>query len=97
MGHVEDVHSYPDPSCPSSQTKARVCGEYGGISYKIDEHVWGTGNYAYCEVNNADDFASLYDRFADEITLYKTNKGLSAILWLIHLGHRVSHTNPGIL
>ncbi len=81
VGHIKDSHSYPSPSCPSSTTRAVVNGEYGGIGYQIDGHMWSINGNPYANVNNATDFVNTYDRYATSLTSFKTNNGLSAAVY----------------
>ena len=80
VGDLLDIHSYPPPACPTSSTQALACGEYGGIAYGITNHNWGNG-FGYVTVSNATDYINMYDRFTTDLTLYKTNKGLSAAVY----------------
>ncbi|GFP74474.1 PA14 domain-containing protein [Clostridium fungisolvens] len=81
-GNIYDVHSYPPPACPNSSTQINVCGEYGGIGFKIPEHQWNEAlSASYIMVNNADDLTNLYDTYANNILSYKTNNGLSAAVY----------------
>jgi len=42
---MTDVHSYPDPMISIKQdSKAQVCGEFGGIGVFIPDHQWLTGS-----------------------------------------------------
>lgn len=79
-GDVFDIHSYPAPASPNSTTKAKVVGEYGGIGYKIEDHLWQDG-FGYVLVENDEEYHNLYNRFANQLTLYKTNNGLSAAVY----------------
>jgi hypothetical protein len=40
VGHLEDSHSYPNPSCPQNDTRAVVNGEFGGVGLGITNHTW---------------------------------------------------------
>lgn len=80
VGHILDYHSYPPPSCPKSTSQATACGEYGGIGYKIKGHLWNEG-FGYIMADNEEDYLSLYEQYADELTVFKTNQGLSAAVY----------------
>jgi len=79
-GDILDVHSYPAPGCPNSKTQALACGEYGGIGYKIPGHLWVDG-FGYVMANNEKEYLDLYKNFANTLTSFKTNSGLSAAVY----------------
>ena len=81
VGHVRDVHSYPQPSYPTSTTKALACGEYGGIGYQINGHIWSFNGNPYASVTNATDYINTYDAYTTDLTNFKTNNGLSAAVY----------------
>ncbi len=81
VGDVMDVHSYPPPAAPAhSTTQALACGEYGGIGYVVPNHIWAE-QPTYIFIKNEKELLDLYDRFADDLTVFKTNKGLSAAVY----------------
>ena len=48
IGDVNDTHTYPEPSVEKSDaTRARVTGEFGGISMRVPGHVWNAANFGY--------------------------------------------------
>ena len=85
VGDVLDSHSYPDPGNPISITQAPVDGEYGGIAWHVNGHLWnpalaGTGYLLASSVSN---IATLYDGYISEAINYKTaaNGGLNAAIY----------------
>jgi len=80
VGDLLDIHSYPEPACPSSTKQALACGEYGGIGYAIKNHTWSKG-WGYLMIQNQMEYDSLYNEFANDLVVYKTNKGLSAAVY----------------
>ncbi|MBA4167470.1 MAG: glycoside hydrolase family 2 [Chitinophagaceae bacterium] len=80
VGDVMDIHSYPAPAAPSSTAQALACGEYGGIGYIIPGHIWGS-QPTYIFINNEKEYLDLYDTYANDLIMYKTNKGLSAAVY----------------
>lgn len=48
-GDILDIHSYPNPDAPISGTRARVCGEFGGLQYERKEHLWSLPWDGYTE------------------------------------------------
>jgi len=79
VGHVLDIHSYPSPSCPTSSDQALACGEYGGIGYSINNHIWD--GFGYVMVYSAEELATMYDQFMNDLLQFKTNSGLSAAVY----------------
>lgn len=80
-GDVFDIHSYPPPAAPAlSTTQALACGEYGGIGYIIPDHIWAK-QPTYIFINNEKEYTDLYDEYANDLTIYKTSKGLSAAVY----------------
>jgi hypothetical protein len=80
VGDVLDVHSYPPPSVGNSKTQTLACGEYGGIGYIIPGHTWKIGP-TYVMIDNDEEYNNLYDSFSTDLTLFKTNQGLSAAVY----------------
>lgn len=81
-GEVRDIHNYPEPAAPSSTTQALACGEYGGIAYSIAKNDWDPTQYwGYTRVTSALGLASLYDKYANDVTQFKTNNGMSAAVY----------------
>lgn len=80
VGDFLDIHSYPPPAAPSGKTQILACGEYGGIGYIIPNHTWKTGP-TYIMMDNQKAYTDLYDEFANDLVIYKTNEGLSAAVY----------------
>ena len=80
VGDFMDIHSYPPPAAPVSSTQVLACGEYGGIGYIIPGHIWKSGP-TYIMIDNQKNYTNLYDEFANDLVIYKTNKGLSAAVY----------------
>lgn len=80
VGDVLDIHNYPAPACPSSTTQALACGEYGGIGLKVENHIWEKG-FGWVMVHSQNEYDSLYNKFANDLIVYKTNNGLSAAVY----------------
>ncbi|GAA4316406.1 glycoside hydrolase family 2 TIM barrel-domain containing protein [Mucilaginibacter gynuensis] len=79
-GDYLDIHSYPPPAVPASDKQILACGEYGGIGYIIPNHTWATGP-TYIMIDNEKKYTDLYDTYANDLVMYKTNKGLSAAVY----------------
>ena len=67
IGDIKDSHSYPNPSCPLDETRAGVCGEYGGITLKVQGHTWPGGDFQYTTVETGKDFTVLFNNLADKV------------------------------
>ena len=78
LGDIHDWHSYPPPACPSPQgVQALVCGEYGGIGYYQQGHIWSEGN-PYQTVNSYSQLLNTYTQYADMLIDLKCSRGLNA-------------------
>ena len=78
---LTDVHAYPDPMLPISQTgKAQVCGEFGGIGVFIPGHQWNTGSaWGYINEKPAA-FKAKYTIMNDHLKLFEA-EGLSGSIY----------------
>lgn len=67
IGQVADMHSYPRPGMLPNPTPNRisVCGEYGGITYVIKDHVWKNSDMVYVSVNNGEELKDLFNSYTD--------------------------------
>lgn len=67
IGQVADMHSYPRPGMFSNPTPGRisVCGEFGGITYVIKDHVWKNSDMVYVSVNNGEELKDLFSSYTD--------------------------------
>lgn len=80
-GDILDIHSYPPPAVPeNNHYQALACGEYGGIGFVIKDHTWKVGP-TYIMKDNVKDYTNLYDNFARDLEVFKTNNGLSAAVY----------------
>ncbi len=83
IGDINDVHTYPDPTSEKSDpTRALVCGEFGGISYRMPGHLWEANNFGYGEVMR--DGWHLTRRYQDvwkEAYALRENLGVSAVVY----------------
>jgi beta-galactosidase/beta-glucuronidase len=80
VGHIMDAHAYPAPVCPGSSSQALACGEYGGVGLKIPGHIWPDG-FGYVMAANEEELLKYYEDFIDQLTVFKTNQGLSAAVY----------------
>ena len=81
-GDILDNHPYPAPSAPSAtKAQATADGEYGGIKYAIDGHLWKGEGWGYASVESAAEYDSTLCSYFDKLAYYKTYKGLSAAVY----------------
>jgi beta-galactosidase/beta-glucuronidase len=85
IGHIIDLHNYPEPAMPDpavyGDKRAIVLGEFGGLGLPVDGHVWQQkNNWGYQSFKTPDDLFKRYSGFVDRLeTLIKT--GLSAAVY----------------
>jgi hypothetical protein len=79
-GDILDWHSYPNPSCPASATRAVVCGEFGGVGLPITNHTWAPG-WGYVAATNSADLEAKFLDFAYQLSTFVQDQGLSAAVY----------------
>jgi autotransporter-associated beta strand protein len=80
VGHLEDSHSYPNPSCPQNDTRAVVNGEFGGVGLGITNHTWASG-WGYVGATDPADLTARFAAFCDQLSGLIHNNGLSAAVY----------------
>lgn len=82
LGEVADMHSYPRPGMLPNPTPNRisVCGEYGGITYVIKDHVWKNSDMVYVSVNNGEELKDLFNSYTDLLKPLQSD-GLGAAVY----------------
>ena len=85
VGHISDLHNYPDPAMPRPDLfgakQALVLGEYGGLGLPVPGHVWQEkDNWGYQSFKNADDLFNRYASFT-EVLEKLIGDGLSAAVY----------------
>ena len=80
VGHLEDSHSYPNPSCPQNDTRAVVNGEFGGVGLGITNHTWASG-WGYVGATDPADLTARFASFCDQLSSLVHNNGLSAAVY----------------
>lgn len=82
-GDIQDVHHYPGPMMNAFERKMiNVIGEYGGIGYPVDGHLWKITetNWGYGEVmSSGDQVLDLYEEFADRLKVLKSTGVAAAV------------------
>lgn len=85
VGHIIDLHNYPDPAMPSpdlfGEKQALVLGEFGGLGLPVDNHVWQQkDNWGYQSFKTKEELTNRYQLLIDRIPgLIKA--GLSAAVY----------------
>ncbi len=85
VGHMIDLHSYPDPAMPRAdlfgKQQALVLGEYGGLGLPLNGHTWRQeDNWGYRTFKNADEMLKVYSGFCDRLKKL-IKEGLSAAVY----------------
>lgn len=77
------MHHYPGPMMNAFERKMiNVIGEYGGIGYPVDGHLWKITetNWGYGEVmSSGDQVLYLYEKFADRLKVLKSTGVAAAV------------------
>ena len=81
VGDIRDEHHYSNPCYLNSRRMASVLGEYGGIGYKIEGHLWGEFRNPYFNAENEEQYINAYSDFIDDLLAQKTLRGLSAMVY----------------
>lgn len=85
VGHIIDLHNYPDPAMPRPELfgnkQALVLGEFGGLGLPTEGHTWQTNkNWGYQSFKNTDELFKRYLGMIDKLQeLIK--HGLSAAVY----------------
>lgn len=85
VGHILDLHYYPDPAMPRpdifGKTRALVLGEFGGLGLPEDGHTWQEkDNWGYQSFKNQEELMARYQKLMDDL-LPLLDKGLSAAIY----------------
>lgn len=80
IGDITDAHSYPAPNGTDNTRNDRVnvCGEFGGITYMIDDHLWAGSQQVYTSVDNSEDYTDRFNQFTTALQSLQKSKGLWA-------------------
>jgi len=71
-GNMVDLHNYPHPAMPRPEifgkTEAVVLGEFGGLGWPVDGHVWqDKKNWGYQNFKNGEDMFKTYSTFTNRL------------------------------
>jgi beta-galactosidase/beta-glucuronidase len=69
VGDMIDMHSYPGPRIYMYDAeRANVLGEYGGIGFPMEGHLWQTDkNWGYVQFKSAKEVTDKYIEYAEEL------------------------------
>jgi len=78
-GDMLDLHNYPGPDMYLYDAqRATVLGEYGGIGWPMEGHLWSTDrNWGYVQFKNSKDVTDKYVEYAEQL-LKMVKAGFSA-------------------
>ncbi|MFT2009584.1 glycoside hydrolase family 2 protein [Pontibacter sp. 13R65] len=85
VGHIIDLHNYPDPAMPRAdlfgQKQILVLGEYGGLGLPVEGHTWQQkDNWGYQSFKSAEELFDRYKSFIDRLEQL-IPRGLSAAVY----------------
>jgi hypothetical protein len=85
IGHIVDLHNYPDPAMPRpdlfGEKQALVLGEFGGLGLPMEGHTWQTDkNWGYQSFKNQEELFKRYTTLTDRLEEL-INQGLSAAVY----------------
>ena len=70
VGDIFDSHNYPNPKMKftSGGLQIDVLGEYGGIGWPVEGHLWQTDkNWCYIEYKSGEDVLAQYASYAEDL------------------------------
>ena len=85
VGHIIDLHNYPEPLMPDAslfgKTRVLVLGEFGGLGLPVEDHTWQkTKNWGYQSFKNKEELFTRYSQLMDKLPDL-IEKGLSAAVY----------------
>lgn len=85
VGHILDIHNYPDPVMPRPElfgkNYALVLGEYGGLGLPLEGHTWQSkDNWGYQSFPDKQALLERYTTYIDNLDKL-VDKGLSAAVY----------------
>lgn len=68
-GDILDTHHYPHPKLTlMDSSRATVLGEYGGIGFVVNEHLWEPNrNWGYIRLNSIEEVTNQYEQYANTL------------------------------
>ena len=85
VGHIIDLHNYPDPAMPDPKLfgteRVIVLGEFGGLGLPLEGHTWQSkDNWGYQSFPNKEELLSKYTSFIERLEPL-IRQGLSAAVY----------------
>ena len=85
VGHILDLHNYPDPAMPSPDVFGKdqviALGEYGGLGLPLEGHTWQEkNNWGYQSFPSREELLAKYEDFISRFPAL-IRKGLSAAIY----------------
>ncbi len=85
IGHIADLHNYPEPLMPNptvfGEKQSLVLGEFGGLAWAIEGHSWlDKGNFGYQSFKNGKELTDRYAQFVSDVSIM-IPAGLSAAIY----------------
>ncbi|MEK6482077.1 sugar-binding domain-containing protein [Catalinimonas sp. 4WD22] len=85
VGHIMDLHNYPDPAMPDpelfGEDRILVLGEFGGLGLPVEDHTWQEkDNWGYQSFKNEKELADRYQKLMDDL-IPLISRGLSAAIY----------------
>ena len=83
VGDIFDSHNYPDPTMKftSGGLQIDVLGEYGGIGWPVEGHLWQTDkNWGYIEYRSGEEVLAQYAAYAEALKA-TVARGVSAAVY----------------
>jgi hypothetical protein len=85
VGHIIDLHNYPDPAMPRAdlfgEQQIIVLGEYGGLGLPVEGHTWQEkDNWGYQSFKNKEELLQRYEKLIEDLAPLIA-KGLSAAVY----------------
>ena len=85
VGHIIDLHNYPEPLMPDAalygKTRILVLGEFGGLGLPVENHTWQKkNNWGYQSFKNKEELFNRYSQLMDKLPEL-IEKGLSAAVY----------------
>jgi len=83
VGDIHDTHAYPAPKCEEpSETRASVCGEFGGLGMSVDGHMWSKNAWGYQGVySKAYSLTRKYQELVKMAYGFVESRGMSAFVY----------------
>lgn len=80
FGDITDAHSYPSPNGMANKLNDRVnvCGEFGGITLMVKDHLWAGSQQTYTQVNDSKAYTERFNQYTSALQALQQTHGLWA-------------------